>query len=73
MKRILVADDHDAVRSGLRAVLEARPGWEVVAEAHDGREALAAGRFYGWVLEVDQCRRQKCQKREANADDPQAH
>jgi DNA-binding NarL/FixJ family response regulator len=42
MKRILVADDHDAVRSGLRAVLEARPGWEVVAEAHDGREALAA-------------------------------
>jgi DNA-binding NarL/FixJ family response regulator len=41
MKRILVADDHDAVRSGLRAVLEARPGWEVVAEAHDGRQALA--------------------------------
>ena len=42
MKRILVADDHEAVRSGLRAVLEARPGWEVVAEAHDGRQALAA-------------------------------
>jgi DNA-binding NarL/FixJ family response regulator len=42
MKRILVADDHEAVRSGLRAVLEARPGWEVVAEARDGRQALAA-------------------------------
>ena len=42
MKRILVADDHEAVRSGLRAVLETRSGWEVVAEAHDGRQALAA-------------------------------
>jgi DNA-binding NarL/FixJ family response regulator len=42
MKRILVADDHETVRSGLRALLEARPGWEVVAEAHDGHEALAA-------------------------------
>jgi DNA-binding NarL/FixJ family response regulator len=40
MKRILVADDHDAVRAGLRAVLERRLGWEVVAEARDGREAL---------------------------------
>jgi DNA-binding NarL/FixJ family response regulator len=42
MKRILVADDHEAVRSGLRAVLQTRPGWEVIAEAHDGRQALAA-------------------------------
>src|ERR1700686_1980507 len=42
MKRILVADDHETVRSGLRALLEARPGWEVVAEAPDGRQALAA-------------------------------
>ena len=42
MKRILVADDHEAVRSGLRALLEARPGWEVVAEAHDGGQALTA-------------------------------
>jgi DNA-binding NarL/FixJ family response regulator len=42
MKRILIADDHDPVRSGLRALLEARPGWEVVAEAHDGNQALAA-------------------------------
>ena len=42
MKRILLADDHETVRSGLRALLEARPGWEVVAEAGDGHQALAA-------------------------------
>jgi DNA-binding NarL/FixJ family response regulator len=42
MKRILIADDHAAVRSGLRAVLGQRADWEVVAEASDGRKALAA-------------------------------
>ena len=42
MKTILIADDHVTVRSGLRAVLEARAGWEVVAEACDGNEAVAA-------------------------------
>jgi DNA-binding NarL/FixJ family response regulator len=41
MKRILIADDHEAVRSGLRAVLEVRAGWEIVAEARDGNEAVA--------------------------------
>jgi DNA-binding NarL/FixJ family response regulator len=41
MKRILIADDHETVRSGLRAILEGRAGWEVVAEAHDGKEAVA--------------------------------
>jgi DNA-binding NarL/FixJ family response regulator len=41
MKRILIADDHETVRSGLRALLEGRAGWEVVAEAHDGSEAVA--------------------------------
>ena len=41
MTRILIADDHEAVRSGLRAILEAHPGWEVVAEAADGKEAVA--------------------------------
>jgi DNA-binding NarL/FixJ family response regulator len=39
--RILIADDHDVVRSGLRTVLEAQPGWIVVAEAGDGRDAVA--------------------------------
>jgi DNA-binding NarL/FixJ family response regulator len=41
MKRILIADDHEAVRSGLRALLEGHVGWEVVVEAHDGNEAVA--------------------------------
>ena len=41
MTRILIADDHAIVRSGLRAVLEAQPTWEVVAEAADGQEAVA--------------------------------
>jgi DNA-binding NarL/FixJ family response regulator len=40
MKRILIADDHPAVRFGLRAVLEQRPGWEVIAEAADGKSAF---------------------------------
>jgi DNA-binding NarL/FixJ family response regulator len=39
--RILIADDHHVVRSGLRTVLEAQPGWIVVAEAGDGRDAVA--------------------------------
>jgi DNA-binding NarL/FixJ family response regulator len=39
--RILIADDHEVVRSGLRAILEAHEGWEVVAEACDGKEAIA--------------------------------
>jgi len=40
MTRILVADDHDVVRSGLRAILEAQEGWVVVAEAANGQEAV---------------------------------
>ena len=40
MTRILIADDHQVVRSGLRAILEAQPNWEVVAEAADGKEAI---------------------------------
>ncbi len=38
--RILVADDHTLVRQGLKKILESQPGWEVIAEAGDGREAL---------------------------------
>jgi DNA-binding NarL/FixJ family response regulator len=38
--RILVADDHEVVRRGIRALLEAHPGWEVCGEANDGREAV---------------------------------
>ena len=38
--RILVADDHEVVRHGVRSLLEGHPGWEVCAEASDGREAV---------------------------------
>jgi DNA-binding NarL/FixJ family response regulator len=40
MTRILIADDHEVVRSGLRKILEAQPNWEVVAEAGDGKDAI---------------------------------
>ena len=40
MTRILIADDHEIVRSGLRFILEAHAGWEVVAEAADGKDAI---------------------------------
>jgi DNA-binding NarL/FixJ family response regulator len=39
--RILVADDHDLVRHGVKAMLVTHPGWEVCAEATTGREAVA--------------------------------
>jgi DNA-binding NarL/FixJ family response regulator len=38
--RILIADDHEVVRTGLRAILEAHDGWEVVAEAANGKDAI---------------------------------
>ena len=38
--RILVADDHEVARKGIRALLEDHAGWEVCAEAKDGREAV---------------------------------
>ena len=38
--RILVADDHDLVRRGLKTLLETHPGWKICAEAHTGREAV---------------------------------
>jgi DNA-binding NarL/FixJ family response regulator len=38
--RILIADDHSIVRSGLRKILDSKPDMEVVAEAEDGAEAV---------------------------------
>jgi DNA-binding NarL/FixJ family response regulator len=38
--RILIADDHDVVRRGIRVLLEGHPGWEIAGEAKDGREAV---------------------------------
>ena len=40
MLRILIADDHEVARGGIRALLESHPGWEVCGEAKDGREAV---------------------------------
>jgi DNA-binding NarL/FixJ family response regulator len=41
VKRILIADDHEVVRSGLRAVIETRADWVVSGEAIDGKGAVA--------------------------------
>jgi len=38
--RAVVADDHEVVRRGVRALLESRQGWTVCGEASDGREAV---------------------------------
>jgi DNA-binding NarL/FixJ family response regulator len=38
--RILLADDHDVVRRQLRTLIAAQPGWQVVAEADNGTEAV---------------------------------
>ena len=39
--RILLADDHTVVRKGLRLLLETQPDFSVIADASDGREAVA--------------------------------
>lgn len=39
--RLMLVDDHDVVRAGLRSFLETQPGMRVVAEASQGSEALA--------------------------------
>jgi len=42
--RILLADDHEIVRHGLRRLLESQPNWRVCAEAGNGREAVEKAR-----------------------------
>jgi DNA-binding NarL/FixJ family response regulator len=42
--RILIADDHEAICAGVRSLLESREGWQIVAEASNGREALQLAR-----------------------------
>ena len=44
MIRVLVADDQEIVRTGLRMILDAQPGIEVVAEASDGASAVRLAR-----------------------------
>jgi DNA-binding NarL/FixJ family response regulator len=46
MLRILVADDHEVVRRGVRGLLRSRPGWEVCAEASCGEEAVHAAEVH---------------------------
>jgi two-component system response regulator NreC len=38
--RILIVDDHEVVRQGIRTILKARPQWEIVGEAMNGRDAV---------------------------------
>jgi DNA-binding NarL/FixJ family response regulator len=52
--RILVADDHHVVRAGLRALIESHSGWQVCAEASNGREAVEkTGQFKPDVAVLD--------------------
>jgi len=38
--RILIVDDHELIRRGVRAIIEGHDGWEVVAESDNGQEAV---------------------------------
>ena len=54
MARILIADDHEMIRRGLRELLEQREGWEVCAEASNGRKAVElAGKLRPQVVVLD--------------------
>lgn len=44
IRRILIVDDHDIIRRGLRTLLETRPNLQVVGEASRGREAVEVAR-----------------------------
>jgi DNA-binding NarL/FixJ family response regulator len=52
--RILLADDHELLRRGVRSVLAERPGWEVCGEATNGREAVEmAGKLRPDIVLLD--------------------
>jgi DNA-binding NarL/FixJ family response regulator len=40
-KQILIADDHEMLRRGVRTLLEDEPDWEICGEAFDGQDAVA--------------------------------
>ena len=44
VRRIILADDHEAIRLGVRSALSVLPDWRVVGEAATGREALELAR-----------------------------
>ena len=39
--RILIADDSQSVRTGIRRLIEGHEGWEICGEANDGKDAIA--------------------------------
>lgn len=41
MRKLLIADDHEAIRNGVRSIVAARQEWRIVAEASNGHEALS--------------------------------
>ena len=44
IRRIMIVDDHDAVRRGIRNLVETKPYYQVVGEAENGRDALELAR-----------------------------
>jgi len=44
IRRIIIVDDHDAIRRGVRQLLETKPYYQVVGEAEDGRSGLELAR-----------------------------
>ncbi|PYP92579.1 MAG: DNA-binding response regulator [Candidatus Angelobacter sp. Gp1-AA117] len=51
---ILIVDDHAVVRHGLRSLLQEQPGWKIVGEAANGREAVQkAGELHPDVVVLD--------------------
>jgi len=42
--RILIADDHEEVRHGIRSILQTRPQWQICGEARDGKLAIRLAR-----------------------------
>ena len=51
--KILIADDHDIVRRGLKQLLTMHPGWEVCAEARTGREAVVLADHHAVTFRAD--------------------
>lgn len=52
--RIIIADDHPLLRRGVKELIDAQEGWEVVGEANDGENALELARqFSGAILIID--------------------
>jgi YesN/AraC family two-component response regulator len=43
---ILIADDHEVVRRGIRTLFEVRPEWKICGEAATGREAIEKSRKF---------------------------